>query len=287
MASLHYSKNANNKLNKFHKCSYIIWVEGQDDRIFWNEIFKKFNVSNYHIKDAGGKKNLKNYIDSIVNENADIIVACDKDYDEILKTIKYNNKIIYTYGHSIENTMYCPKTISKVIEKYSRHISNYEKKVGKWYEELEKVCEKLVIYELANEKFRKETCVMGDASARFMEKNTDRIISTNKVEERINDIKDHFEENEIEECSIILKDNKDINLRYLIRGHFISTIAINLIKYYSLKQRESSIRITIDNLFVDTVSGCSNCTALCNDSEYLKNQIIKAFAIKEDQYIAI
>lgn len=290
MASLTYSRQGNNRLKNFHRCNYIIWVEGQDDSIFWGKIFNKFQVKEYTIKEAGGKPALEKYIDSIINEDADIIVACDKDYDEMLGKAKENKKILYTYGHSIENTMYCPKIIVNQIQNYSRCMDECETEIVKWYEDIEEACKLLLIYELANEKYGKSQCVMGDTSVRFMENNSrDIYLSSEKINKRIDNIKKYFTDEEISKCTEILEKNSNYPIRLFIRGHFLSNLVINLIKNYCVKdgRREKAPTITIENLFANTVDKCIYCEGCCSDKEYIKKQLVITFDIKINEQIAM
>lgn len=282
MSSLVYSRNANNILKKFHRCNYTIWVEGDDDKIFWNTRFNELGVHNYHVKVAGGKPNLKKYIDQIINEDADIIVACDKDYDEVLNMLNKNKKIIYTYGYSIENTMYCPKIINELIQNYTRQISNYEEEVNRWYSDLESSCEELVIYDIANVTFAKGIKVMGDSSAVFMDNNSKDIkLSEEIVNDKINSIKENFTDVEINKCKNYYQEYK-YTKRYLIRGHFLENLVINLIKRYTYEVRKKKITLSPDNIFSNVVNNCSSCMKNCQDKLYLKQQICSAVNLEKE-----
>lgn len=115
-----YDTSALDVLDKFHESNFIIFVEGDEDVIFWSSLFDKAGIHNYHIDSADGIKELKKIMSQILNENARVIVACDSDYSILLNTLPNHKRIISTYGYSIENTMYCPKIINSVINKLSR-----------------------------------------------------------------------------------------------------------------------------------------------------------------------
>ena len=83
MGSLSYSSKALDTLPLFHRKKFIIYVEGQDDVIFWEIVLKKFDLRDYQLKIAGGANEIDKYILSIVNDGVDIAVARDSDYSDI------------------------------------------------------------------------------------------------------------------------------------------------------------------------------------------------------------
>ncbi len=112
MGSLSYSSKALDTLPLFHRKKFIIYVEGQDDVIFWEIVLRKFNMDNHQLKIAGGVSEIDKYTFSIVNDGVDIVVARDCDYSDVMGKQFNHPRVIYTHGFSIENSLYCPANIA-------------------------------------------------------------------------------------------------------------------------------------------------------------------------------
>lgn len=96
MRTLEYSVQALNVLSKFHRIDAIVFVEGQDDLHFWNNIAEKANITSIRIEPVGGAGGLQRKIEAILNENAQIIVAKDADHDQFSNSPISHPRIINT-----------------------------------------------------------------------------------------------------------------------------------------------------------------------------------------------
>jgi hypothetical protein len=97
---------------------FSVYVEGKDDILFWESLFEKEGITNFHIEEVGGYVFLGPYMNKIVNDNANIIVACDTHLSDFLGFDYQHERIIRTFGYSIENTMYNKIRINLIIRKY-------------------------------------------------------------------------------------------------------------------------------------------------------------------------
>ena len=106
-----HSDSAISITHKFYNSQVMVYVEGDDDIPFWDELFRKrVPIDFYTIEQVGGKNNLRKHINAIKRGDiTNVIVACDSDYNRILydttSTLYNNPLIIMTHGHSIENTI--------------------------------------------------------------------------------------------------------------------------------------------------------------------------------------
>ncbi|MGV0996173.1 DUF4435 domain-containing protein [Empedobacter falsenii] len=123
MDNLEYSNDALEAIPEFYNSERIVYVEGEDDLIFWDNIFKISNKS-YHVIEVGGIEELKKYIKKIVDEGVEIYVAKDNDYSDFENNVVYNDYIMTTFGHSIENTLYNINSIKSIIKNFSRIPGN-------------------------------------------------------------------------------------------------------------------------------------------------------------------
>ncbi|HBM2026214.1 TPA: DUF4435 domain-containing protein, partial [Acinetobacter baumannii] len=120
MNNLEYSTDAKNILNDFYEVDKILYVEGIDDKVFWGILFDRYSDKTVEIIDVGGVENLKPYIEQI--ERSEILnayVACDQDYN-FFKDKEWHNKVICTFGHSIENSLVSRETICDVVRGFSK-----------------------------------------------------------------------------------------------------------------------------------------------------------------------
>lgn len=266
--------NALGVMHKFYNKDFTVWVEGDEDIIFWDTIFKSNNYNNVNIKKANGKELLQVYIDRVTDEDAKIIVACDSDYMLVEDKVKNHDRIVFTYGYSIENSMYCPKIISNMIMKLSRKKIDISEDIEKWYDEVLEEFNDLLIYDCANEKYTKSVEIMGGSSNRYIKKKTCKI-DNNSIINKINQIKEYFSDEEFENSKMYLKGfNKE--KRFLVRGHFLTDLVRAKIKIESEKIRGGGINISNDTIYIETVDGCKNCKPKCEDKKMLDVQIKEA-----------
>lgn len=278
MSKLEYSTSALNVLNKFHRTKAVMFVEGHDDIHFWKSITEKAGVESLHIEEVGGTKNLEDKIDKIIHENAKFIVAKDSDQGAILSKTHKNPKIITTYGHSIENSMYCPKTINRFAGFLARSLNNLVETIDNWYADFSADIERLIVYDLASYMYGKGVGVFGDSCVKFLKSNNSPYTSKEKILKFTEAISGKFTEEEINKCNEIINKQK-IDIRWFIKGHFLSNAVINLVKSIVKKIRGSKVSISLESLYAFTVNGCSVCKSNnCKSFVYMKDNIINAVA---------
>ena len=176
-----YSTPALSALHEFHDCKCMVFVEGKDDELFWEMICECVDLTNIKIVSVGGKPQLNEHIEKILADSAPIIVACDSDYDALLKNSEEHPQIVRTYGYSIENTMYCPSSLSNFVRKLSRSRSDFTTKAQVWLDDFCNTSQPLLVYDVANEHYAKGICVLGDSCGRFLVSRHSENISPSKM----------------------------------------------------------------------------------------------------------
>jgi len=272
-STISYSTNALNIKNLFYRKDVSVYVEGKEDILFWDNMFKSFTNVNVHIEESDGSENLKNYMDRIIEEDAKIIVACDCDHSPFLSEDKYSNpRIVRTYGYSIENSMYCANNLNHVIKRYAKSRKDYKREIIEWYEMFCESCSILVFYDVANHRFSKGTKVLGNKCNRFLTSPHSSKISKANVSSYLETIKHNFSGEEIEECvSLVSNDNR--GLQFLIKGHFLTNGVINFIKEKVRRETGDNITLNLDSLYSMTVDCISTCKNLCDDKSTVKSRI--------------
>lgn len=251
MDNLEYSTEALSSKGLFYNKQFTVYVEGKDDKLFWKYLFELANRDVY-IEDVGGKDEVEKYIRKIINENAEFIVACDRDYHDFDDNQIIHNNIIKTYGYSIENSMYNINELQSLVQKLSRSDIDVTLMLEAWLDEFSKSIEELIIYDIANFRFNKGESVLPNNCTRLLTNNQSCKISLDKVEQLISNLENSFSEEELNEVKALIERNPK-DLWYHIRGHFLTNGAINIVKNLVKRQGEACTSIPIDFLYVSTV----------------------------------
>lgn len=274
-------------LPRFFRGEILVYVEGREDILFWEKIIENAKIKEKiekakinkkpRMKIAGGKETLIKIMELIYEGYDDLIAIADNDYSEILETQLNHDRIVYTYGYSIENSLFCPNIIANYITSYvgSENLGEFKSKIYKWYEKFCDDCFVLLTYDLASVKYAKHIKVMGRNSARFLKKSS-ADLDCGTIKDFLKGIKDHFLDNEIDDCkNLLIEDTRDI--RYLIRGHFLTEAVRRLIKKLSYNKYRKSLMISNQDIVPFASKLCENCNPSCADRNKIKKAIIKAF----------
>lgn len=223
------STKALSVISRFERVPVVLYVEGPTDRIIWEHIFDIFSINNVKVKPAGNCIAVDKYINDIIDNRANIFVARDKDYRFHLGKIRTHDRVLLTYGHSIENTTLCPSTIDFIAWTNGASKNYYKEKYTEWLEGCVRVLKKAIAFEFANEKSGVGCSVLGETCDRFMSGKKSTLISEEKINELINQIESEIDSNDIEEC-LSLCDKLGDELKYFIRGHFVFSATSRFVK---------------------------------------------------------
>jgi hypothetical protein len=251
MDNLNYSNDALAAKGLFYNKTYTVYVEGKDDRHFWRYLFELAD-KNVHIEDVGGINEIEKYIKKIIDENADFIVACDSDHSEFYQKKIIHPKVVNTYGYSIENSLYNPYELEKVIQKLSKTNVSVLDIINNWVLEFSQKIEDLLIYDIANARFDKGISVLPNSCTQFLNSRQSHTISLQKVNAHIDKIKAGFTADEISEVKELIRKSPK-NLWYHLRGHFLTIGVTNLIKTLVKDLDGTSPTFSTDVLYAFTI----------------------------------
>jgi hypothetical protein len=273
MSGYNYSVEALNNLKEFHRVRIVVYVEGPEDIPFWKRIFRIFNIEHFIVKPAGGITELMKYVDSVVNENADIFIARDLDYDEIMGKVISHARIAYTYGHSIENTLCSPNIVAQVIENLAQISGEYSvEKVEEWLISFTECFRDLVAFEIANTKYCKGVRVLGDNCSRYMDRNQSISINEDFIISHARELELEFAPAEIQIGRDLL-DTSDRRLAFVIRGHFLISAVLKYVKTEVERLKGTNITLPRDNLLSLLVANISPTTLTPVEHEHYSYQM--------------
>jgi hypothetical protein len=280
MGEISYSSEALNTLPKFHRTKYVIYVEGDDDIPFWQVVFQAFGLKDFVIKPAGGVNEIEKYTRSILDENVGIYVARDSDFKELLNQQGSHPRILWTYGHSIENTLYHPIQIAEIISVYSRSQGFNALQVEAWLQNFSNEFWALLVYEISNEKYQKGIEVLGKKCNKFLPSKKAHLPSIALITQKLDIVCKEIDSNEyIEAEKILVNATKRKPIFFLIRGHFLTNAVINYIKskVRKINKNKKDLSLSEDSLFAHLITALkSECVSNSSreDLKYLKLQIL-------------
>lgn len=269
-----YSTRALNTLHEFHDCICMMFVEGQDDVIFWETICECAQVTGVRIESVGGRTQLEERIRKIAVEGACVIVACDADYFAVLKNGSEHPQIVRTHGYSIENTMYCASSLNRFARKLARSRADFTLAAQDWIDRFCADSRRLLVYDIANERYGKGVSILGDTCSRFLVSKRADTLSPALIETFLQSLNGIFSEAELEQCERLVSGVPHA-LPALIKGHFLTLGAMNWIKRQMPKQNQS---ISLDHLYTSTVDSCRGCSrTVCQEIKAMSEAVKIAF----------
>ncbi|MGM7317553.1 DUF4435 domain-containing protein [Idiomarina sp. ST10R2A5] len=253
MAELEHSNNAKNILKKFYRVDKIVFVEGSDDIPFWEIVFNKFYPSEVKIEPVGGKPKLKNYIEQVMQDEANFFVAMDLDYDGLFEHEIEHQAIFTTAGYSIENSLVTAESLSKIIKNLCRLSAAQEPKIltAEWIANSSQSLKPLLVLDIINQAQELGKKVTPDNADRFFQTTTCASLCSDKIKQHYEQLNLDIPEDTIEYWEAKV-ENSDLSVFDLTRGHFIFSAAMRYVRFSS-KQFGKRLTISGDALYSNLI----------------------------------
>lgn len=253
MSDIDYSVDALNTLSKFYRVNTLVYVEGDDDIFFWKLVFETFSQIEIEIQSVDGSEELDKYIDILVNEGGDFVAARDADYTQILNLQANHPRVIYTCGHSIENTIYTVSAIARLVSIWCKTQKADLVECKRWWDDFVISFSKLLTYDVASHLQQEGIAVLGDNCTKFMQNEKSPNPDKNKISAAEARLLKKINIDNIDIAEKAILDCK-INPSSLIRGHFLSS---GVIKYISdrLKKARKGNGLSYDALYSSALAG--------------------------------
>lgn len=243
MAELDYSVDALNARSAFFRVKTIIYVEGEDDILFWHEIFSQVTKEAFEVEPAGGAEQIDRYIGDIESGELHAIAARDSDFLKKIPDQHNHPRVVYTYGYSIENSLYISQALHQLTKSWCRSVDLNFDECDNWLNDFAQKIAPLVHLDLANYLNGGGVSTIGDNCTRFMKESAPDCICNRKVSHHFETAKKEIPNEKIIQAQEILDATKPSIINN-IRGHFLASA---ILKYIVEKSKKTGRKANISN----------------------------------------
>lgn len=251
MPDLMYSSEAINVLNRFFRVDVIVYVEGDDDVVFWGEIFEKCGGMSVELMPVGDCNQVEKYIDRITSGELMALAARDRDYLHFLGKECRNPRVLYTFGHSIENSLFTLNSILDIARICCRDAKLDSAECSAWIASFVDAFRLLCSLELAKEMDGVGEIVLGDNCSRFMISDSSELPCNQRIASHAKNISGKVSARSAKIAAKIAPNDQDGTWRSL-RGHFVMSGVQKFIAS-RMKERGRKASISFDQLFANAI----------------------------------
>lgn len=248
MSELEYSTDALNVKSAFLGVKAILYVEGEEDVLFWHGVLKHAAVAGVEIEAVGGAEQIDSYITRIEAGELAALAARDADFLGYSGALSENPRVIYTAGYSIENSLLTADVVTELVRSWCRTVSIEESTCRAWLEELAQAMAPLVHLDIANRVSGTGAVTVGDSCDRFMTSNTSSRFCPSRIAARAAEAGQSVAREQVELVESRVGKAVD-RLLDLVRGHFLASAVRRFIRSLA-RSLGRSVTIPADSLFV-------------------------------------
>ncbi|MBM7015966.1 DUF4435 domain-containing protein [Enterobacter cloacae] len=246
------SPRALSVINRFERKDFILYVEGPSDRSFWQMLLDIYEINNVGISIAGSCTIIDQYIEDILNEDVMIFVARDKDYKFDLDKIPNHERILVTYGHSIENSLVLRSSLINMAIVNGGEFQLCSQHIREWINIVIRDFSELIIREFANEISSAGVSVFGDnCDYIFGKKSKGENFSQEKITLHLSNLDEEIPDFALSAARELFNKIKG-NAYWYIRGHFLFSVALKFIKglIRIITEKEKEPNISNDSMIM-------------------------------------
>ncbi|MFP1741822.1 DUF4435 domain-containing protein [Lonsdalea quercina] len=243
---IEYSVDAINSLSSFYDKELVIYVEGEYDILFYDALLTSMGYNNYKILNRDGSEELDSYIEKIVSENANIIAFRDSDYLDFNGGKFSHDRVIYTHGHSMENSLLVDDMIVKLIKNSAKRIKTKGKSSFLlWFNDFYEKIKKIISLDILSFRTNKGLSILGDNCTRFMNNENCAVVNNEKINNYYKKFDYKFKKEDLDKLG-------DIDLKPYIRGHFLFSM---IYKYVinDAQELNSKARLTYETMYCSAI----------------------------------
>lgn len=228
MAELEYSIEALNAKGAFHRVRAIVYVEGDDDHLFWEKVLSAGGLEGVRIESVGGSTTLDKYISDIEVGKLFALVARDADFLPLFGNLSTSPMVLYTFGYSIENTLYTPATLQPLAKTWSKSTAVTLRECEEWLNQVATAFARLLHLDIANGIAKGGVPTLGDNCTRFMTGSHSATPCAAKISAFIAATEAKLTKRSVSEAERLLGPSSDRALAFL-RGHFLASAVMKFL----------------------------------------------------------
>jgi len=232
MADIDYSSDALRVLSRFYRSDVLVYVEGDDDIPFWRSVFQQVPGYSVAVEGLGGSEEVEKWVRRIETGSASVIVARDADYKLVNGLVSADAKVVYSFGYSIENSLYTEGAIAKIAELCHRAAGPGEIEVATWLEHFSSSVRSLVILDAASQSEGLGVAVMGDNCSRFMVSDRSPLVCPTKSGARVAKALERVPADAVRRVERRLEEVGGYSAAF-IRGHFLASGVLKYVASYA------------------------------------------------------
>lgn len=251
MPDLSYSDDALNVRGAFFGAKTIVYVEGDDDVLFWREVFARVTDENFEVESVGGSPVLDEYIQKIASGQINAIAARDSDFLAILDACCPDPKVVYTFGYSIENSLYVSQTLTQLARVWAKSPRVTAAECAEWMSNLAEMVCPLVHLDAANAISAAGVATLGDNCGRYMTGSNSATACPTKVAAAVASIESKIPAGATALATASVGTDPNAVLKN-IRGHFLAS-AVHRYIVQRAKALGQKVSISTESLYAAAI----------------------------------
>lgn len=252
MTELSYSNDALNVRSAFFGTKAIIYVEGDDDVLFWQEIFSKVTDEPVEVEAVGGAAALDDHIAKIASGQLQAIAARDADFLHLLGTRCKDPKVIYTFGYSIENSLYTVSSLTRLVHLWCKSSRVSSTECAAWLNHLSTTFRPLIHLDAANAISGAGETTIGDNCSRYMTSEKSAAVCPSKVADAAKTIAKKISPSAVTVASASIGSVPEDVLMHL-RGHVLAS-AVQRYIVKNAKAIGKKVSISAESLYAAAIA---------------------------------
>ncbi len=251
MPDLSYSDDALNVRSAFFGAKAIVYVEGDDDVLFWQEVFSRVTNEPFEVESLGGAPALDEHIAKIASGQLQGIAARDADFLPILGKRYQSPRVVYTVGYSIENSLYTSTALTNLVRLWCKSPKVPAAECAEWLTQFALTLGPLVHLDAANAISGAGVATVGENCSRYMTSANSAAACPAKVAVAAKAITPKIPSSAIAKASASIGAKPEDILAHL-RGHFLAS-AVHRYIVKNAKAFGKKVSISAESLYAAAI----------------------------------